>query len=90
MERDLAGRLQRPPMAARLWHQASCGLPWGQPVHGLGVCSLSPAFAASWPHHWQVPSWQPLPPACQPGIGRALTRGDLALWSQGCSPRPVP
>lgn len=30
-----------------------------QPVPGLGVCSLDLAFAASWPHLWQVPPWQP-------------------------------
>lgn len=59
-----------------------------QPVPGLGVCSLDLAFAASWPHYWQVSPWQPLPSARQRGTGRALTPGDLALWSQGCSLRP--
>lgn len=61
-----------------------------QPVSGLGVCSLDLAFAASWPHHWQVLPWKPLPSAHQPGTGRTLTPGDLALWSQGCSLKPVP
>ncbi|XP_032274450.1 uncharacterized protein LOC116641109 [Phoca vitulina] len=66
------------PAAGSLWGQTVLLVPVvkpeaAQPGPGLDVCSLDLAFAASWPHLWQMPPWQVLPPVCQPTSGRALT-----------------
>lgn len=53
----------------------------------VAAACLDPVFAANWLHCWHVPPWQCL---SLPGsLVVDLTRGDLALWSQGCSLRPA-
>lgn len=61
-----------------------------QPVLGLGVCSLDLPFSPAGHTIGRCQPGSPYQLACQPGSGRTLTRGDLVLWSQGCSLRPFP